>query len=174
MSDPTTSTGLAPAGAVGATQADWIARVLGVAVAGAGAAPAAASVDGLEKARADWAATRRKVSASVGALQSKVVDAYAARGLGPKLEAAYQNEVAWVLDALDARVAAALDALISSPDERRRAALLREAREAIGDYLTFVATDKIIDGLDHNPFGVPLALRATLSAALTSLEKALG
>ena len=156
----------------------WVTQVFGVAFApvqprARGDSSATDAADHLAKVRQVWVAARRKVESDVSKLQTAVVDAYADRGLGPKLAAAYQNEVAWVLNQLDERVMSALDDLVANGNERRHAALVGEAREAIGDYQTFVSTDRIIDGLDKNPFGVSLALRSTLNAALRALDKAI-
>jgi hypothetical protein len=150
----------------------WVARVLGVTLS----SPANTDFDqdgSFAKARQAWIAARRKTDAAVSALQDAVVDAYASRGLGPKLAAAYQKEVARVLTALDERVAAALDALVANRNDGRRAMLLGDAAEAIEDYQAFLGTDPIIDGLDKNPFGVALSIRATLSSTLSTLGKAL-
>jgi hypothetical protein len=151
----------------------WVTRVLGVPFPSTVSAPDGSGNDALAKARQAWLVARKKVQADVSALQTAVVGSYAERGLGPKLAAAYQNEVAWVLNALDERVTEALDALVANGDDRRHAELRDEAREVIGDYKVFLATDKIVAGIDKNPFGVAVSVRATLSATLTAVDKVL-
>jgi hypothetical protein len=150
----------------------WISRVLGVdlpAQPGAGHA----LNDNFAKARQVWVAARQKTDDSVSKLKSAVVDSYAKRGLGPKLAAAYEKEIAWVLTALDERVSEALDALVAARDGNQTSGLVADAREAIDDYNVFLSTDPIIDGLDHNPFGVAVGIRSTLSPTLTALRKVL-
>ncbi len=148
-----------------AEQIDWVKRVLGVDGATTGGN---ASYD---KARAAWLASRRKVAGDVEKLKTAIVGSYADRGLGPKLEAAYKQEVAWVLQQLDDRVSAALDGLTGA-NGTQHANLLAEAKEAIGDYTNFLSTDKTVQALDSNPF-VKLSIKSTLSATLSALSRTL-
>lgn len=150
----------------------WVGRVLGVKIpAGVPAAPSpGAVVVDLSKARRAWLATRERVQGELDKLRSAIVAAYAPRGLGPDLEKAYKEQVAWVLDALDGELTAALDAAAGA-DEAARPRLVAAVREAIGDYQTFLSSDSILKALDENPFTKP-ALRATLSATLRALNQA--
>ena len=73
--------------------------------------------------------------------------------------------------ALDERLSDALDKATNATDAKQRAALVAEAKEAIGDYMIFLKTDKTIAKLDANPF-VPLSIQNTIAATLNTLSKA--
>ena len=123
------------------------------------------------KSRLAWVATRKKVDTDIEKLRTEIVATYRDQGIGVELEKAFQARVAPVLAALDDRLADALDDATNATDPKERAKLVAEAKEAIGDYTTFLSTDKTIADFDANPF-VPLSIRNTVSATLAILAKA--
>jgi hypothetical protein len=147
-------------------------------LSGAGQAkPAAqteASVTGAvnyAKSRLAWLAARKKIESDIDKLRAEIVATYQADGLAGELETAYKARVAPVLEALDERLADALDAATNATDPAERAKLVAEAKEILGDYTTFLNSDTTIKDLDDNPF-VPLSIGATISATLSTLSKA--
>jgi len=166
------------------TQDAWIMRVLGVARApsGTGQDPSGGIFTGpgidialLEKARQDWLATQRNVQNDVAALQMAIEIAYTDRGLAPQLKSAYKTNVAAAIAVLDEDLTAALDRLLASdPASPRWEASLDAARDAVDDLAAFIAGNRVIAGLDANPFGVPLSVRSTLTTSLKAIANILG
>ena len=57
-------------------------------------------------------------------------------------------------------------------DARPKAA--DKVRQVVADYRKFLESDRLVPLLDKNPFGVKVAIRPTLGAVLTAIEKAVG
>ena len=62
--------------------------------------------------------------------------------------------------------------MTSDPASRRQ--LLQEAKVIIAEYIRYVRSEPLIDHLDNNPFGIKTNLKATLSASLTQVARAIG
>lgn len=123
------------------------------------------------KSRLAWLAARKKVESEIEKLRAAIVTTYQDEGITPALEQAYRDRVAPVLVGLDARLADKLDEATNATDAAARAKLVAEAQQIMADYQGFLASERIIADLDDNPF-TPLAIRQTISATLTTLQKA--
>ncbi len=123
------------------------------------------------KSRLAWIAVRKKVEGDIEKLRTTIIATYQQDGIAAELDKAYQARVAPVLAALDERLADALDDATNATDPSKRAALVAEAKEIMGDYTTFLNTDKTIAELDANPF-MPLSIQNTIAATLNTLSKA--
>jgi hypothetical protein len=134
------------------------------------AAPQAAAST-LAKSRQAWLATRSKLESDIGKLHGAFMSAYKDHGAVDKLEAAFKSRVEGVLGSLDESLAEKLDELGKATDPAARGKLVQEARQIMQRYESFVASEPTIAALDTNPF-VPLAIRKTLTATLTTLSKA--
>lgn len=66
-------------------------------------------------------------------------------------------------------MAAVINLTTAAPDQGGPAA--KAARSACADFTALVAKDELLALVDQNPFGVPLACRTALGAALTALER---
>jgi hypothetical protein len=156
----------------------WITRVLGVALPRSGTtAPPSPGIDIalLEKARQTWLATQQNVRNDVAALQKTIEVTYADRGLAPQLKSAYKTNVTAAIALLDEDLTAALDRLLASdPGSPRWETSLDAARDAVDDLAAFIAGNRVIAGLDANPFGVPISVKSTLTSSLKAIANILG
>lgn len=84
--------------------------------------------------------------------------------------ARFDEKVKPVLDKLDVRLADALDDAINA-DPTKLPKFVTDARNIIKEYQDTLASEKIIDDLDANPF-VPMAIKQTVTATLATLSKA--
>lgn len=137
------------------------------------AAPAAAgsaSTAAFAKARVAWLAARRKVETEVGKLHAEMTSAYQGHGFGADLDRFFRAKVEPMMGSLDESLAHKLQEVTSNTDQAQHAQLVREAKQIIQRYETYVAGEKLIGKLDNNPF-VPLAIEKTLTATLTTLGK---
>ncbi len=123
------------------------------------------------KSRLAWLATRKKIEGDIDRLREEIIEVYDDEGRGEELGSKFRDWVAPVLNALDERLADALDDATNAHDEEDRAKKVAEAKEIIGDYTTFLNTDPHVKELDSNPF-VPLSIRDTIAATLTTLAQA--
>ncbi len=124
------------------------------------------------KSRLAWIATRQKVEADLAKLKKGIVAACNGKDIEAALEAGFSSRVEPVLGKLDDSLAHKLDEVNKATDPAQRAKLLSEAKQIVQRYESYVASEPIIAKLDANPF-VPLALRKTLTATLTTLSTAL-
>ncbi len=140
-----------------AARAAWVLRVLGVDVAGRGAA-ASAPRDGV---LAIWAAARDEVDDGINKLTRALRETgdvdlvrIAEYGLNGATD---QQGVALMVALREADAA-------GTPQARDR--LLA----ATGAFRTFLKGSRLVALLEDNPFGVPLPLRSRLGAALDRIE----
>jgi hypothetical protein len=155
----------------------WIERVLGYRFtadikpgARDGAAATGVAVT-YAKSRLAWLAARQKIESEIGRLRSGLIAAVAGFGIESELHAEYTEFVAPVLAELDESLADKLDEAANTADTTRRSKLVDEARLIIQRYQGYVAGAPVIAALDTNPL-MPLAIRQTLTDALTVLSKA--
>jgi hypothetical protein len=137
---------------------------------GAAAAPEAAKAL-YEKSRAAWLAARKKIETDIEKLRAEIVATYQEGGQAPELDKRYRARVAPLLAMLDGRLADKLAEAGNAADPAQHAKLAAEAKGIIGEYTAYVASETLIADLDANPF-VPLALKATVSATLAAVSKA--
>lgn len=157
---------------------EWVTRVLGIPIGSA----LAASTDTpqfdpalLSKAVAAWTATLTKIDREIDALRSAIVGTYAERGLGPALAAAYETMVAKGIAERNGTLMDVLKALqATDPASPRLNVRLEAARDAIDDLQDFVNGNPVIEGLDNNPFGIALSVRATVTGSLKAIAKIIG
>ncbi len=179
-----------PAGSVGPgvlnvsreAQDAWVARVLGVTVAGkvAGAGvpplrlraaaprPRAAVRHVSLEGRALWRDAREAVDAQLDALSSQLL----ASGDSDLIRVGELGSAA-VTSRLGVALSASLIDTDAAPPEKTEAAQAR-ARAAVAAMRELVQSDGLIRILDENTFGVPVTIRATLGGALDALDRALG
>ncbi len=124
------------------------------------------------KSRLAWLAARQKVHGDIGRLRDAIIATYEVDGIGAELDKAFEKRVGPVLQMLNESLAEILDDATNESDPTKRAKVVADAKETIGDYMTFLNTDKTIAQLDANPF-VPLSIRNTIAATLNTLAKAI-
>jgi hypothetical protein len=123
------------------------------------------------KSRLAWLATRQKVQGEIEKLRGQLVTAFPGLNLEAQLDAEYTQFVAPVLSELDESLADKLDEAGNAADPAIRSPRVAEAKAIMQRYTSFLSSTPVIAALDENPF-VPLAIRPTLSAALTTLAAA--
>ncbi len=78
-----------------------------------------------------------------------------------------------ILGKLDRRLSDSLAKAGQSQDAATRNAELKNAKTIFAEYIQYVKTEPLIEHLDSNPFGVKTDIKATLSASLTQLARAI-
>lgn len=136
------------------SQADWIARVLGVQVS-----PRGESGTSL---LAIWRDAKEQVDSGIGALQDRM-----RKHPLPALARIADRGLNGITDTRSVGMIAALMEADRSP------AASGKARQAVAAFRTFIASDTAA-AIDENPFGVEVGLRRTLGAALETIERQLG
>ncbi len=129
----------------------------------------------LEQTPQIWMGTRDLLSKRIDSFTAAVNEKVAGEG------DAFVDEVASNLDKLD-RILAKLDKRLTrtltdaseTSDPASRKQLLQQAKALIAEYISYVRSEPLIDHLDNNPFGVKTNLKATLSASLTQVARAIG
>jgi hypothetical protein len=139
------------------------------------ASPASPAKAGkLGDAAAAWRDTHRQADERIKALQAAVkahcADSPAA--LRAEIEKGLARLDA-VLDAVDHRLADALDKAGGAKDEAARQAELAMAKALCAEYIGFVRGDPLVAHIDQNPFGVKTGLAALLGAGLGAAAKAI-
>lgn len=158
------------------TKAEWISRVLGIAIEPAGAGP---SLVKLQQARLAWDGARKKAQSELSALSrdlratvlahnadDEAPDEYEPSDLEAgieRLEAMLGNLDETLLDALD-------DAL--NADAADRPAFVNKARAALGRFRAILAANKLLAAIDDNAFR-PCTIRRDLDSALKAVAAAL-
>lgn len=136
------------------SQADWIARVLGVQV-GSHDKPRTSLL-------AIWRDAKEQVDSGIGALQDRM-----RKHPLPALGRIADRGLNGITDTRSVGMIAALMEADASPAASGR------ARKAVAAFRTFVDSDTAA-AIDENPFGVEVGLRRTLGAALDTIERQLG
>jgi hypothetical protein len=155
-------TGSAPGG--DAAKQAWVARVLGVTVAPTNAGPRGAPGD-FAAARAAWSSAIEQVDAQITALQA------ALRQSGDNdLKAIAEYGLNGVTGNHKVRLMAALQDIGAGPATPQAA---KTAIGVIAPFRTHLGSDERVAVCDENPFGVAVAIRATLDPPLAALERAL-
>ena len=137
----------------------------------AGSDPKAGAV-AYGKSRLAWLAVRKKMTSDFEKLGSEMAELHDMPELAGDIKATVQERLEPVLNALDESLADALDDAINATDPAARAKHVDKARGIIVDYQKFVASDQTLAELDENPI-VPMRLRATLTATLSTLSAAI-
>lgn len=78
-----------------------------------------------------------------------------------------------ILGKLDRRLSDSLAKAGQAQDAAGRNAELKNAKTIFAEYIQYVKTEPLIEHLDSNPFGVKTDIKATLSASLTQLARAI-
>jgi predicted nucleic acid-binding Zn-ribbon protein len=133
-------------------------------------APDPAKLAALEKARATWTATRKKVESELDKLHKEMTAVYKDHGFGPKLDKVFHAKVEPMLSNLDESLSQKLDEVTKNTDPGAHTKLVGEAKQIVQKYEKYVAGEKLIAKLDANPF-VPLQIEKTLHASLEALAK---
>ena len=124
------------------------------------------------KSRLAWVGTREKVTADIGKLGAELAKSYAGTPVAAEITQAFDSKTQQLMALFDSRLVNAIDAVMANDADDKRDALVTVARDTAKDFLATVNAEPLIDALDDNPF-VPLTVRATLTATLSSLSKAL-
>ena len=122
-----------------------------------------------------WKSTREMLTNRIDSFVAAVKQQVAGEG------DAFAEEVSSNLDKLN-RIIAKLDKRLTNTltnaaetdDPASRRQLLQDAKVIIAEYIRYVRSEPLIDHLDNNPFGIKTNLKATLSASLTQVARAIG
>lgn len=79
-----------------------------------------------------------------------------------------------ILGRLDQRLTDSLIKAREAGNAGDRASELAVSRAILGEYIRYVGSERLIQHIDENPFGVKTELKATLVNSLTQLAKAIG
>ncbi len=123
------------------------------------------------RARLAWLAARQKVASEIERLRGEIVASFQRYDFAAELSEAHRRFVTPVLESLDESLADKLDEATNASDPAARAKLVAEAHAIMQRYQAFLANEPVIAALDANPF-MPLAIRSTFTATLTTLSQA--
>ena len=122
-----------------------------------------------------WKGTREMLTNRIDSFVAAVKEQVAGEG------DAFAEEVSSNLDKLnrilyklDKRLTNTLTDAAETDDPASRKQLLQQAKVIIAEYIRYVRSEPLIDHLDNNPFGIKTNLKATLSASLTQVARAIG
>ncbi len=124
------------------------------------------------KCRLIWLGTRKKIEADIDRLADAVREAYADEGTGDTLGEMFRQRVAPIMAGFDESLADKLDEAVNQTDPEKHQALVAEARQIIGRYGNFLATEPLIAKLDANTL-LPVAIAQTMNTALQALSAAI-
>ena len=124
------------------------------------------------KCRLIWLGTRKKIEADIDRLADAVREAYADEGTGDTLGEMFRQRVAPIMAGFDESLADKLDEAVNQTDPEKHQALVAEARQIIGRYGDFLATEPLIAKLDANTL-LPVAIAQTMNTALQALSAAI-
>ena len=138
------------------------------------AAPAAKPRVELAATPKVWKGTRDMLSNRIDSFVAAVNEKVAGEG-GAFAEEVGANldKLSRILAKLDKRLTNTLTNAAETDDPASRKQLLQEAKVIIGEYIRYVRSEPLIDHLDNNPFGIKTNLKATLSASLTQVARAI-
>jgi hypothetical protein len=122
------------------------------------------------KSRLAWLAVRKKVEGDLDKLRSEIVATFSENGEAATLDKLFRDKVAPVMATLDESLADKLDEATNAADPAQRQKLIAEAKAIIQSYTTYVNSEPLLGDFDDNPFA-PLAIRATLTTTLSTLDK---
>lgn len=142
-------------------KSDWVARVLGVRTGNADTGSVLA-----EPLLPLWVEAKDSVDAALSKLQHALLQTER-EGLHKIAELG----LAGLTDTQGVGMMVALRNLDASPGS---AGARRKAAAAAASFRKFLGSNKLIDVIEHNPFGVPLAMRATFGRALDTIETRIG
>jgi hypothetical protein len=123
------------------------------------------------KARLAWLQARTVARNEIDRLAKKIIEDCRGEPDFADIEAGCEN-LYDILDELDQRLADELDAALNAASEDERQRLHAQARKTLDEYRAYVDRDELLNGIDDNAF-VPVRARQTMSAALTSIGKAI-
>ncbi len=124
------------------------------------------------KARTAWVSARKRVQGEIDKLHAEMAAIYQGHGFGADLDRLIHAKVEPMMAALDDSLAHKLDEVAAASDAAQHTRLVAEARKIIASYAAFIDGEPLIAKLDANPF-VPLHIRVTLDATLSTLSKVL-
>jgi len=159
------------AGNLGAAT-DMVAQLRAGLADGAAVAPAKVDPAKLDQIRVHWDGMRQQVAADVASLRDALEAAYGAQDVGREVMSRFDGKASPVIARFDARLDAALSAVVKAADPADQSARVKEAKDVVKDYLSFAMTDPFITDMDGNPF-VKLAIREKATAALAAVAKQL-
>lgn len=157
---------------------DWVLRLLDFDVAAAlvtngrgDDAPELPDDGALRQGRDLWASTREKIGSEIR--QLKVQAGAALAGDPDEVEALDAlDELDEILEDLNADLIDTLDELLAGGDARE--ALLAQAREQVGEYKSYAASNAMLPGLEGDTgFGVKLTIFSTVTKTLATLQTTL-
>lgn len=119
-----------------------------------------------------WTITRTRVSNDIDRLRDAITAAYEGDGLAPSLGSAFDAKVTKLRAELaDNALVEKLREINQEAEPEGRAKRIGEAKQILARHSGFFSGEAIVGDLDENPF-VPLKIKATLTATLAALEKA--
>jgi hypothetical protein len=147
-------------------QNEWVARVLGYAVAGP---TPRREGDGIRLAKCGllWNQTHSHAREQVKALQAAIRAATSSR---PDFSIIDTNtgRIDEIFEVLDDRLTKKLGDVQAATDAAEKQKLMDECRGIVGDYQTFVESDWLMLHIDANGF-IPLDIHARVSAVLNAI-----
>ena len=129
----------------------------------------------LAEAPEAWQQTQREIAKGVEQLKSAIRTSFAdeAPDLIAQIDASL-GKLDGILDRLDDRLSGALRRAHEATDPTARARELKDAKAILADYIAYVKSEPLIEGIDANPFGVRIDLKARLTSTLTHMAVAIG
>ena len=124
------------------------------------------------QARLAWVNVRKKLGSDLQSLERAILDYCKTQPDLSTSAAAKVRKLDGILGVLDERLTETLDKALGAPDDAQRLVWHEQARKVLQDYITFVKTDDLLDGIEKNPF-VPLKTRTFLVTSLQTIDKSL-
>ncbi len=145
----------------------WVQRVLGVSLNKSSAAPAPGRASPAANMLPIWLDAKETIDDAISKLQAQM------RDVPHPLLARVADQG---LSGLTGRLRVGLQVALTEYDRAAstdRPTLVPKVQSALAAFRTFLDTDRVIPLLERNPFQVPVTIRATLGAALDTIDAGL-
>jgi hypothetical protein len=125
----------------------------------------------LQQSRLEWDKTRKTIQAEIKKLEDSIL-ASAAADEEVGADGVDVGSLSGILEQLDTRLIDKLDEALNAEDPAQRQQLNLQAKNIIGEYMTFVNSNALMADIDESGF-TPVAVRKTAVEALTNLSSKL-
>ncbi len=140
----------------------------------AGQAPAGTvGIVAMQKSRLLWDSARKRVAGEISELKKRAKAEFEG---DPEEAMVYDalDQLDEITSSLDTRLLDALDDLLSEQDPAKHAELLKDAKDVLADYASFVQSNELVQKLNgETPFGMSLSIGSTLAATVKALQASL-